>query len=130
MTTRDETYHGWSNYETWIVNTWLTDDLEASHALDEIVRAREQVANRAYRVEALVQATFDFPTTGLGADLVGSAPTTRGISLAARHVDQPVSTGALSTPAGSTRLGIAFVGCAFGDSTVRRGYSQNRPYQL
>lgn len=73
MTTQDETYHGWSNYETWIVNTWLTDDLEASHALDEIVRAREQVANRAYRVEALVQATFDFPVTGLGADLVASA---------------------------------------------------------
>lgn len=70
MTTQDGTYHGWSNYETWIVNTWLTDDLEASHALDEIARTTD---GDAYRVEALVHATFDFPTTGLVADLVGSA---------------------------------------------------------
>lgn len=36
MTTQDETYHGWSNDETWAVNTWLTNHPEASRALDTI----------------------------------------------------------------------------------------------
>lgn len=36
MTAQDETYHGWSNDEMWTVNTWLTNDPEASRALDTI----------------------------------------------------------------------------------------------
>lgn len=26
MTTQDRTYNGWSTYETWLVNLWITND--------------------------------------------------------------------------------------------------------
>jgi len=66
MTTDDTTYNGWTNYETWVTNMWLTAEPETSRALDAIVQAPgEGRGVRAEEVKDLVQAAYDFPTTGL-----------------------------------------------------------------
>ena len=34
----DETYNGWKNYPTWVVNLWLSNDEGSYHATHEVVR--------------------------------------------------------------------------------------------
>lgn len=34
----DRTYNGWCNYETWLVNLWLTNDQSTSEYVEELVR--------------------------------------------------------------------------------------------
>ena len=36
--TKDTTYNGWVNYETWAVNLWLTNEENTSELLDEITK--------------------------------------------------------------------------------------------
>lgn len=36
MENKDTTYNGWSNYETWCVNTWLTNDEGSVDYLNEL----------------------------------------------------------------------------------------------
>ncbi len=74
MTTEDTGYHGWSTYETWVTYTWLTDNPETCRALDAIVQAPGAGRGiRAEEVKELVMTVYDFPTTGLLADLLGAA---------------------------------------------------------
>jgi len=74
MTTEDTTYNGWTNYETWATFSWLTADPETCQALDAIVQApRAGRGIRAEEVKELVHAAYDFPTTGLLADLLTAA---------------------------------------------------------
>jgi len=71
MTTEDTTYNGWTNYETWVTNMWLTAEPETSRALDAIVQASGAGRGvRAEEVKELVMTVYDFPTTGLVADLL------------------------------------------------------------
>ena len=40
MTTETKTYNGWTNYETWCVNLWLTNDEYSEGELRRIVNDR------------------------------------------------------------------------------------------
>jgi len=74
MTAEDATYNGWTNYETWATFRRLTADPETCRALDAIVQApRAGRGIRAEEVKEPVQAAYDFPTTGLLADLLMAA---------------------------------------------------------
>lgn len=39
MRTKDTTYNGWINYETWVVNLWITNGEDTSKQLDRITKA-------------------------------------------------------------------------------------------
>ncbi len=74
MTAEDIGYHGWANYESWATFRWLTADPETCQALDAIVQApRAGGGIRADQVKELVTTVYDFPTTGLLADLLTAA---------------------------------------------------------
>ncbi len=44
MTTETKTYNGWTNYETWCVNLWLTNESDSAQELDRIVH--DHIINR------------------------------------------------------------------------------------
>lgn len=59
-------YSGWSSYETWLVNLWLTNDEGSYYALNDCGNAKE--------VEELVNNIMeDVDRSGLLWDLVSSA---------------------------------------------------------
>lgn len=77
----DTTYNGWTNYETWVVNLWLTNDSGSVDYLNE--RAREcldkfdgDTDDAAYELASIIEEMHDesMPeTTGVYADLLGHA---------------------------------------------------------
>jgi hypothetical protein len=78
----DETYNGWSNYPTWCVNLWLSNDEGLDHATREIVSAEilSDPDDHVYRVgiaDALKAWVRDVLAPDLGAsfaaDLLGYA---------------------------------------------------------
>ena len=65
----ENTYNGWSTYETWLVNIWLTNDPSTYTA------ARETAADGARALREWVEdwATETVPPSSLTADLIGAA---------------------------------------------------------
>ncbi len=41
MSSEDQTYSGWANYETWVVNLWLTNEPDTNAALAALAQDRE-----------------------------------------------------------------------------------------
>ena len=69
----DKTYNGWSTYETWLVNLWLTNDMQ-----DEDLTASVKEANTTYEAKEIlkdyVEELVPFQgITGLFADLLRGA---------------------------------------------------------
>jgi hypothetical protein len=52
--TKETTYNGWTNHETWLVNLWLNNDEGSYHELLEIVANAESLHDAAHRVSATV----------------------------------------------------------------------------
>jgi hypothetical protein len=90
MTTKDETYNGWTNYETWAVKLWLDNDegsynywrersvevlqtSEASDILTKEQRARYDLADELKREHE--ENTPEFPTS-VYSDLLNAALST------------------------------------------------------
>jgi len=80
MTTK--TYNNWTNYETWCVNLWLTNEEETSQELDSIVQDRAvnstmgEPLNAWYKAEMLKHWVLDLaPLDGANmfTDLLQSA---------------------------------------------------------
>lgn len=79
--TQDNTYNGWTNYETWVVNLWLANDSGSVDRLNEMARdclmqASGDITNAAYQLAAQIESEheeFMPKTTGVYADLLGHA---------------------------------------------------------
>lgn len=79
--TQDKTYNGWTNYQTWVVNIWLTNNSAADaylreQARDCLTQASGDITNAAYQLAAQIESMHDelMPeTTGVYADLLGHA---------------------------------------------------------
>ena len=68
------TYNGWKNYETWLVNLWLTNEECYYGQLREIVKNFNTTYEQADELEQYVRFavdTVDLP--GLRLDLLGAA---------------------------------------------------------
>ena len=44
----DETYNGWTNYPTWCVNLWLSNDEGLYHATQDLVRRERNMYRGEY----------------------------------------------------------------------------------
>lgn len=77
MTKEKETYNGWSNYETWAVNLWLTNDEGSYHWLTEIVRKAASGEVKDYAAAEMLKEWVEGNAPDLGAsvysDLLTSA---------------------------------------------------------
>jgi hypothetical protein len=47
MTTKNDEYNGWPNYETWAINAWLTNDYESYEQLMSIVQNPDTLVEQA-----------------------------------------------------------------------------------
>jgi hypothetical protein len=84
--------NGWTNYETWLVNLWIDNEQGTHEGCRDAVRdflsgweqaepSREisipEAQSRRHDVGDMlkewVEETYDFPTEGLAADLIGAA---------------------------------------------------------
>ena len=78
MTATDKTYSGWTNYETWCVNLWLTDEQESSNDLYVLANDKtEELGAKAEMLRSdvmeLYHDTVSETTSGMMYDLLGSA---------------------------------------------------------
>ena len=54
-------YNGWVNYETWVVNLWLTIDEDTSKQLDNIIKNFITPQRRSDKLRDMVQGLmYDF----------------------------------------------------------------------
>ena len=71
-------YNGWHNYETWLVNLWLTND-EGSYDYLQEVTAETSGEDRVYRLaerlkeEITESTTLSIYDSSLAGDLLGAA---------------------------------------------------------
>jgi hypothetical protein len=64
----DTTYNGWTNWATWNVHLWLTNEPGSYEYATETARAG---GGRGEMREA-VETFYNLPTDGLAADLIGA----------------------------------------------------------
>lgn len=71
----DDTYNGWTNYETWLVNLWLTNDWNSYDSLRHIVAAFETTSEQANELEHMVRYERDCyeEEPSMWRDLLGAA---------------------------------------------------------
>jgi hypothetical protein len=50
----NQTYSGWTNYETWCVNLWLTNESDTESTLRMLAQANAGLSHRADRVQEMV----------------------------------------------------------------------------
>lgn len=71
-------YNGWTNYQTWVVNLWLTNDSSSVDRLNEmahdcLTQASGDIVNATYQLSKQIESDHDefMPeTTGVYADLL------------------------------------------------------------
>lgn len=67
-----ETYNGWANYETWIVNLWLTNDPYYYEKLRYVIGAFETLKEQARQLEHCVLSDREHESS-MWSDLLNSA---------------------------------------------------------
>lgn len=90
----DNTYNGWTNYETWVVNLWLTNDSGSDERLREMARdclthLDGDMDDATWELAKRIEEDHDefMPeTTGVYADLLGHALRCVDWREIARHV--------------------------------------------
>lgn len=55
----NQTYAGWSNYETWLVNMWLTSDEGYYEQLLHVITSFGDVSDQAEALQEWIQLEFD-----------------------------------------------------------------------
>jgi hypothetical protein len=77
----DQTYNGWANYQTWVVNLWLTNDSGSdehlrSMARDCLTHLDGDIDDAVYELAKRIEEDheeFMPETTGVYSDLLGHA---------------------------------------------------------
>tara|TARA_R110000744_G_scaffold285038_1_gene396495 strand:- start:1060 stop:1350 length:291 start_codon:yes stop_codon:yes gene_type:complete len=76
---KDTDYNGWTNYETWCVNLWMTNDEVSQNDILELTRftiktfGTNPVIELAHALEARVQDERDHTGAGMLVDLLNAA---------------------------------------------------------
>jgi len=67
------TYNGWTNYETWCVNLWLTNEPESDAEARRTAHTIKHGNWPERRLRDMVEELYDLSQSGLAGDLIGSA---------------------------------------------------------
>ena len=68
------TYNGWTNRETWVVNLWLINEECYYNQLCEIIKNFDTVAEQAEELESYVRFVLDVDESiGMNGDLLSTA---------------------------------------------------------
>lgn len=65
-----DTYNGWSNYETWLTYTWLSNVESTYHTCRSLAKSKESDYVAGDLLKEAVPELLNFPVTGLAADCV------------------------------------------------------------
>ncbi|NCU29471.1 hypothetical protein EOM60_02580 [Candidatus Saccharibacteria bacterium] len=68
-----QTYNGWSNHETWLVNLWMTNDERYYAELCEIVESGDSLDDQAEALEAFIRSEYDGESSSIWADLINDS---------------------------------------------------------
>lgn len=66
-------YNGWSNYETWCVNLWMTSDQRYYEALCQIVSSQDDLPSKAEALEDWLRFEYDGECASVWADLINNS---------------------------------------------------------
>jgi hypothetical protein len=72
----NETYNGWTNYETWNFNLWFYDAFteQAQEIMDECEGDEDEATDKlASYIEDYADEVLEMPKTGFLADVAGAA---------------------------------------------------------
>lgn len=68
-----QTYNGWTNHETWVVNLWMTGDPGYYDQLCEIVSSGDSLDDQAEALEDFVRFEYDGELSSIWADLINDS---------------------------------------------------------
>ena len=63
-------YNGWSNYETWVVNLWITNTQQYYEGLCRIVSSKDDLRHKAEALEDWLRFEYDGEYASVWAELV------------------------------------------------------------
>lgn len=66
------TYNGWTNYATWCVNLWLTNEPDSEETLRMLAQMAASLGFRADRIEGYVRDSLPLDGASLATDLLQS----------------------------------------------------------
>jgi hypothetical protein len=72
---KDESYNGWSNYETWLAQVWLTNDSASYEVLREALQVDGETYEKALWLEGELRDQVEcvIEVSGLWTDLLTAA---------------------------------------------------------
>lgn len=72
---QQQTYNGWSNRETWLVNLWLTNDEGSQTILESTAQIDGDLYGRADCLERFIREYYEeqFDDASIWSDLLGTA---------------------------------------------------------
>ena len=68
-----ETYNGWSNYQTWLVSSWLDNDEFWTDNIRDVIASLDTPREQAKELEFWVRENIVESTASLQTDLLNSA---------------------------------------------------------
>jgi hypothetical protein len=71
--TKQQTYNGWTNYETWLINLWLTNDELCYNDLMQIIQEMDDEQEMAEELKYRVMEDMDLNEISLRSDLLSAA---------------------------------------------------------